>query len=79
MPSLKRLLAKFNQEEREILEALIEAIVSLDWERLDIKKLKGYQNVFRVRKGNLRIIFLKEQKRIFIMSIDRRNEKTYKL
>lgn len=79
MPSLKKLLSKLSREERKAVEIIIESIVSLDWEQLDIKKLKGHQNVFRVRKGNLRIIFLKKEKDIFIVAIDRRNEKTYKL
>ncbi len=79
MPSLKKLLSKFSREERKTIEATIESIVSLDWEQLDIKKLKGHQNVFRVRKGSLRIIFLKKDKDIFIAAIDRRSEKTYKL
>ncbi|MEK7187373.1 MAG: type II toxin-antitoxin system RelE/ParE family toxin [Patescibacteria group bacterium] len=79
MPSLKKLLSKFTEEERKILETVIASIISLRWEVLDIKKLKGYQNVFRVRKGSLRIIFMKEEKDIFIMAIDRRSETTYTL
>jgi len=57
MPSLKKLLSKFNREERGVLEFLIEKIVSLNWSGLNIKKLKGYQNIFRIRKGKIRIIF----------------------
>lgn len=79
MPSVKKLLSKFSKEEQKIIQSLIEVIVSLNWNRLDIKKLKGYQNIFRARKGNLRIIFSKEKKDIFILAIERRNESTYKL
>jgi len=31
-----------------------------DIARLDIKKLKGYKNIYRVRVGNFRIMFKKE-------------------
>lgn len=79
MPSLKKSLSKFSKEERELIEFLIKVIISLRWRGLDIKKLKGCQDVFRVRKGNIRIIFTKNKKDIFILSIDRRRESTYKL
>lgn len=79
MPSLKKLLSRFNKEERGILETLIEKIISLHWKDLDIKKLKGQQDVFRIRKGKLRIIFqLIKNKDIYIMAIERRSENTYK-
>ncbi len=79
MPSLKKLLSKFSKEERKVLERLIEEVVSLRWRGLDIKKLKGYQDVFRVRKGDLRIIFTRSKKDIFILAIDRRRESTYRV
>lgn len=77
MPSLKKLLSKFNKEERKVIQFLIETIISLDWRNLDIKKLKGYQDIFRVRKGKIRIIFTKDKKDIFILAINRRREDTY--
>jgi len=79
MPSLEKLLSKFSKEERKVIEFLIEEIIALRWRDLDIKKLKGYQDVFRVRKGDLRIIFAKDKRDIFILSIDRRRESTYKI
>lgn len=79
MPTLRKLLSKFNQEDREVLESLIEKIISLDWRGLDIKKLQRYQDMFRLRKGRLRIIFYKYKIDIHIIDIERRNEKTYKL
>ena len=79
MSKLKKLLSKFDKEERRIIETLIERIISLNWRSLNVKKLKGYQNIFRVRKGKIRIIFAKEENNIFVFSIDRRSEDTYKL
>lgn len=78
MPNLKKLLSRFNKEERGIIEFLIEKIISLNWRNLDIKKLRGCQNVFRVRKGKIRIIFTRDKKEIFIITIERRREDTYK-
>jgi mRNA interferase RelE/StbE len=79
MPNLKKLLSRFDEEERKIIEILIKKIVSLNWKNLDIKKLKGYEDIFRVRKGKIRIIFSKNKKEINIISIERRCEDTYNL
>ncbi len=79
MPDLSRLLSKFGRKERKILESLIEKVISLQWHGLDIKKLTGYEDIYRVRKGNLRIIFRIKSKIIFILAIERRTEKTYKI
>lgn len=78
MPTLKKLLLRFNQEERITLEILMEKIISLNWRGLDIKKLQGYEDIFRLRKGKIRIIFYKHKIDISIVNIERRNEKTYK-
>lgn len=78
MPTLKKLLSKFNKEDREILELLIEKIISSNWRGLDIKKLQIHKDIFRLRKGRLRIIFYKRKMHIFIISIEYRDDKTYK-
>lgn len=79
MPSLIKLLSRFDKSERVILESLIGRIFSLDWRNLDIKKLKGYKNIFRIRKGNFRIIYqLMEGKEVYVLTIERRSETTYK-
>ena len=78
MPILEKILSKFSKEERETLESLIEKIVSLDWRNLDVKKLKGYPNFFRLRKGDLRIIYQVKGKTVHILTIERRASKTYK-
>ena len=79
MPTLKKLLSKLSREDRLILEHLIDRIISLNWANLDIKKLKGYRDIFRLRKGKLRIIFTKTGKNISVINIERRKETTYKL
>lgn len=78
MPPLRKLLSKFGLEERKTLEFLIQKITSLDWRGLDIKKLRGYQDIFRLRKGKFRIVFRKHKTGISVINIDRRNEKTYR-
>jgi len=78
MPILEKLLSNFGKEDREVLEFLIEKIISLNWQGLNIRKLKGYQDVFRLRKRRLRIIFIKRDNIISFINIERKNESTYK-
>lgn len=78
MPRLKKLLSQFNKEDKAVIISLIEVIISLDWHALDVKKLKEHGNIFRVRKGKIRIIFAKDKKDIFILAIEYRRENTYK-
>ena len=78
MPSLKKLLSRFTRNEREVIEVLIERIISLNWRGLDVKKLRGYRDIFRLRKGDIRIIYRVQGKQTFILAIERRNEGTYK-
>ncbi|MEK7560373.1 MAG: hypothetical protein AAB539_00240 [Patescibacteria group bacterium] len=54
-------------------------IVQTDFVGLDCKKLKGLQNIFRVRKGKIRIIFgMGDRGQPAILAIERRRENTYK-
>ena len=78
MPPLSKLLSKFNKDDRLVLEFLIEKIIFLDWDGLDIKKLQGYDDIYRLRKGKLRVIFYKRKSSISIINIKHRNDKTYK-
>ena len=80
MKDFNKELRKFSPKERRIIERLIEKIIKRDLAGLDCKKLKGLKNFFRVRKGDIRIIFElkndKEEPNIF--AIERRRENTYK-
>ena len=79
MPTLKKILSKFGIEDRRMLEVLIEKIAFSNWRSLDIKKLIGYEDIFRLRKGKIRIIFRKYKLVTSILNIERRKETTYKL
>ncbi|MBW4590407.1 UvrD-helicase domain-containing protein [Aetokthonos hydrillicola Thurmond2011] len=45
----------------------------------DAKKLKNYKNVYRVRIGEYRLIYSLGQKSIKLLSLRKRNERTYEL
>jgi mRNA-degrading endonuclease RelE of RelBE toxin-antitoxin system len=75
---IKKLLAKLTSKERDILKLLILRIKLDDTEGLDIKQLRGHSDLFRVRKGRMRVVYKKNNDQFLIVRIDRRNEKTYK-
>ncbi len=78
MDRIEKELAKLTQGERSQIKLIILKLKNRDFRGLDIKKLKGRNDIFRVRKGDLRIIYRILGEKIFILAIERRSEKTYK-
>ena len=79
MGNLDKQLKKFSLKERLEIDHLVERILGRELNDLDCKKLKGIRNLFRVRKGRIRIIFeLKKDREPTILTIERRREDTYK-
>lgn len=71
-------IRKLSPHERDVLQQIIEKIKSGDVFGLDIKKLKGYNNSFRVRKGKHRIIFHLDMNGMTIIDdVVRRDDNTY--
>lgn len=79
MESLDKELKKFSLKEREEIKRLLARVISRNLAGINCKKLKGLKNLFRVRKGNIRILFeLKDNKEPTIFAVERRREDTYK-
>jgi len=77
MDPIEKALKKLTQKEREQVKKILAALASKKSFGLDIKKLKGRDDIFRVRKGDIRIVYQKSGSAIFILLIERRSEKTY--
>lgn len=76
---IQKLLSKLSKQELKIVEQLLESLVANNLIGLDIKQLKGHSNVFRARKARIRVIYTVDDKgKIKVLSIARRDEKTYK-
>jgi mRNA-degrading endonuclease RelE of RelBE toxin-antitoxin system len=78
MDKITKLLKKLSQKEREAIETTLLALITGEIRSLDIKKLLGVVDVYRVRVGEIRIIFRKVGGEIKILEISRRAEDTYK-
>ncbi len=83
MDKISKFLKKLSKKERKQIQKILLLILENKTKDLDINKLKGSDNIYRIRAGSIRIIFSKSintnnQAEIMILRIDRRNEKTYK-
>jgi mRNA-degrading endonuclease RelE of RelBE toxin-antitoxin system len=74
----QKFLKRLSSKEFIAVEQVLQKILIRDTSGLDIKKLSGYRDVYRVRTGNIRIIFLDTGNSIEILEISRRDEQTYK-
>ena len=78
MDKVQKALNKLSAKEQKLVKDILLRLEQAESLGLDIQKLKGYPDVFRVRKGDLRIIYRQKDKAIFVLAIERRSEKTYK-
>ena len=78
MDKVKKALNKLSFREKQKLKKILIQINAGDFQNLDLRKLKGKSNIFRVRIGNIRIIFHKIDSSIKILTIECRGSKTYR-
>ncbi len=74
---IEKFLKKLTSKEREVILSLLASLQKSDFENLDIKKLAGLQNIWRIRKGDVRIIFEKSRNKVIIIKIEKRSDTTY--
>jgi len=78
MDRIDKALDKLSLKEQVKIIKIIKLIKSQRWENLDRKKLRGYHNIYRVRSGQIRIIYQEDKAdEIVILAISRRDDKTY--
>ncbi|MBP6944989.1 type II toxin-antitoxin system RelE/ParE family toxin [Patescibacteria group bacterium] len=74
---IQKVIAKLSSKEQERVEKIIEQVLSGDLANLDIKKLQNKVDIYRVRKGDVRIIYQIINGEILILAVERRSERTY--
>ena len=79
MQKINKFLNSLTEKERESIEVLVARLYNNDLAGLNVKKLKGSLNMYRVRKGDFRIVFsYTSNNSIKIEFVGRRNDNTYK-
>ncbi len=76
--AITKFLTKLSKSEKAVIDATLEKIKLNDFKGLEVKKLTGHKDIFRIRKGKFRIIYQKTDSSYSIISIDRRSEATYR-
>lgn len=61
MNKISKFLKKLTPKERHILLKIMADIQVLEIASYDVKPLKGYKNLYRLRKGDWRIVFTKNE------------------
>lgn len=77
MDKIEKFLRRLTQDERKRITGVLVSIVSGEYNRIDIKKMKGYGNLYRARVGNIRIIFIEQGDKRRVIAVGRRDDRTY--
>jgi len=77
MDKIEKALKKLSQKQKQKFKRILVQIKNGELNNLDVKKLKARDDIFRVRKGDMRIIFRKVDGSIKILALEQRTSKTY--
>lgn len=77
MDQIEKFIKRLDKKLAQLIATILADIVELKLKNYDVKKMKGYKDLFRIRTGNIRIIFKKTEKIGVVVYIDFRN-KAYK-
>jgi len=74
MDKKERFLQKVGEKQAAIFTKLFQDISQNNLNNLDVKKLQGFDNVYRLRKGKWRIIFIVTEEGNRILEIGTRGD-----
>lgn len=78
MDKVKKAIAKPPKEYKAAFDILMLKLWARDFSGLNLIKLKGQKDTYRVRKGRLRVVFLMTGESLYVLQVDLRSEKTYR-
>jgi len=76
---IQKFLNKLSTNERGKIKKILDDLRTNDPRGYDIKKLKGRNDIYRIRKGKLRILYrVDNNEKIYLLAIERRSDTTYR-
>jgi mRNA-degrading endonuclease RelE of RelBE toxin-antitoxin system len=78
MNKIEKYLSRLSHKDRVRINEVIDKLRSGNVEDLQIKKLGGYKDRFRIRVGRSRVIFESLGNKLIITDIDKKDDNTYK-
>ncbi len=78
MDKIQKALRRLTSKEQKLVREALILLQAGQHDTLDLKKLKGRDDIYRIRKGSIRIIFRRDRAgKIFVLAIERRSSTTY--
>lgn len=74
MDRIQKFLLKLNHKQRSLFLKIFEDILNLELKNYDVKSLKGMRNIFRLRKGDVRVVFTKTDSKGYVLDINFRKD-----
>lgn len=74
---ISKFLAKLSDKQRDVINTVLIDIFNEKLDLYDVKKLVGSGNIYRIRKGNIRIIFVRSKSLTEVIHIGHRDDNTY--
>ncbi len=74
MDRIEKFLKQLGEKDRLIMLAVLADIRRLELGRYDVKALKGYKGVYRLRKGKIRFVFAETQSGGVLIDINYRSK-----
>ena len=78
MDKIEKALRRLSGKERVWVRQILEQLSAGDHKSLNTTKLKGREDIFRARKGDIRIVYQTKDGDVLVLLIERKSEKTYK-
>ncbi len=78
MDKIGKFIVRLSPKEQAWVKQALTDIIADNLSGYDLKKMKGHSNLYRVRIGQIRIVFVDGKTEQRILLIDRRNDNTYK-
>lgn len=78
MDKAKKFLRKLSDSKQDEIDKILSNIEQGKISNLDVKKLKGYKNLLRVRVGDIRIVFSQNNKETRVLFVGSRGDSKYR-
>lgn len=74
MDKIDKFFNKLNKKDRALFAKIFSSIQTLNLDGYNIKPLRGMHGIFRLRKGSIRVVYTKYNKKGIILSIGFRKD-----
>jgi mRNA-degrading endonuclease RelE of RelBE toxin-antitoxin system len=77
MNKIQKFIDRLSKDKKLIVFETIDNVILGRLDNLDVRKLRGKENTFRVRIGRIRVIFVQRENGYEIIDVTNRDDNTY--